>query len=208
MPCQRGAVKLAVQLYRQGAVLTDTDTADVTALLIAYRGGDRASLNRLLPHLYDQLRAVAHNQLRRNPAGETLRTTALVNEAYLKLREGQRKVFPASRLEFMGLAACVMRSIIVDKIRARAAVKRGAGADALELKESLAEAPARDEQVLALDEALETLQDIDERLVRLVECRFFAGYSGDEIAEILDCSRTTVQRDWRRAKGLLAELMG
>ena len=160
-----------------------------------------------MPLLYEDIKGIARGQLRRSSPGQTLNTTALVNEAYLKLQGGNRQKFPVSESEFMALAACVMRGIIVDTVRAKVSAKRGEGAVPLELDEQMVQSPGRDEQILALDEALSELATVDEDLVQLVECKFFAGYSGDEIGQMLGRSRRSVQRDWQRAKALLSEMM-
>ena len=164
-------------------------------------------MNRLISLLYGELKAIARHQLRRYRVGESLNTTALVNETYVKLRESQRWQLPGTRLEFLGLAACVMRNITVDKLRAKATSKRGGGVAALHLDESLVASAQPDEQMLAIDEALRALEATDEHLVRLVECKFFAGYTDAEVAEIMGCSSRTVQRNWVKAKATLAQMM-
>jgi RNA polymerase sigma factor (TIGR02999 family) len=162
-------------------------------------GGER--LHDLLPAVYDELRRVARRQRRRLPGGETLATTALVHEAYLKLAGRPRWECPS---HLLGAAAMAMRQILVDYARRRRSLKRGGAADPV----ALGEQGAADDQarrVLALDLALRDLAAVDERLVRVVECRVFAGLSEEETAAALAVSLRTVQRDWARARGWLQE---
>lgn len=187
--------------------MDDSATGEVTQLLEAYRSGDRSSLERLMPILYEDFKGIARQQRRRATPGHTLNTTALANEAYLKLQGGNRRQMPATENEFKGLAACVMRGIIVDTVRAKVAHKRGHGVTPEEINEEIVGDPRISDRVLEVDEALRKLESIDEDLVRLVEYKYFAGYSGDEIGAITGQSRRTVQRDWQRAKALLGQIM-
>lgn len=157
------------------------------------------SLSEMLPAVYDELRRLAHLQRRRLAPGQTLETTALVHEAYLKL-----SVRPGWNDDnhFYSLAARAMRQILVDYARQRTSLKRGGGEAASALEEGRA-ADYQAVQTLALDLALRGLAEVDERLVRVVECRVFAGYSEEETAHILSTSLRTVQRDWVRARAWL-----
>jgi len=175
----------------------------VTALLHAAAGGDRAVLDALFPHVYHELRGLA-SKVRRGSAGDTLCTTALVNEAYLKLVPSA-DIDWQSRAHFFGVAARAMRQIVIDAARKRTREKRG-GAEsawAVTFDESLHAAPVRASELLALDEALERLAALDERQARVVEHRFFAGLSVPETAAVLGVSEATVHRDWRAARAWL-----
>ena len=171
---------------------------DVTALLLAWGEGDREALDRLIPLVYDELRALAHRELRREHADHTLGTTALVNEAYLRLVDRSRAHLESHR-HFLNLAARVMRNVLVDEARKRLAGKRGGGA----VKVSLDDAPepaAQPDRLLAFDEVLTRLEAFDPRMSRLVELRFFGGLTLEQAAETLGISTTTAWRDWNLAK--------
>lgn len=171
---------------------------EVTQLLDALSEGDRDALDRLLPRVYDELRQLARSQLRRQPGG-TLQATALVHEAYVKLsRSDSLRI--VSRSHFMAVAASAMRQVLIDHARASRAQKRGGGAAAVTLVENSAVQEMRAEELLALDEALDTL-DARQRLI--VECRFFAGMEEREIAEALGISDRTVRREWVKARAWL-----
>ena len=179
---------------------------DVTLLLDAHRGGDADALGSLLPLVYDELRRIAHRHLGGGRGSETIHTTALVHEAYLKLaRSGSGA---SNRAHFFAIASTAMRQVLVDAARRRQALKRGGGAHATTLDEGHALAvDARADEVIALDEALGRLAALDARLARVVEMRFFGGMEIVEIAEALGVSDRTVKRDWRKARALLqAEL--
>ena len=178
---------------------------DITRLLLDWKNGNQSALNHLFPLVYDKLRALAHG-VRRRRGDETLRTTGLVHEAYLKLVD-QTHADIKDRGHFFALAARAMRQILVDHARARGARKRGAGVrpDALEegpSDESLAH-ETRLTEVLAVDELLAKLDRIEPRLVEIVEMRYFAGLSVEETAESLGLSARTVKRDWQKARGLM-----
>jgi RNA polymerase sigma factor (TIGR02999 family) len=182
--------------------------ADVTQALLALSAGDRAALDGLLPVIYGRLREQANRALRRERPDHTLSPTALVHEAYLKLVRLERVVWQ-DRAHFFGACANEMRRILVDHARQRRADKRGAGAEHVSLENALEAAQARPAELVALDEALERLRELDERQVRIVECRFFAGMSVEETAEALDISPATVKRDWTLARAWLnRELSG
>ncbi|MGH7541674.1 MAG: ECF-type sigma factor [Gemmatimonadota bacterium] len=173
------------------------------------RAGSRVpgdDVDALVPAMYEELRKIAHRHLRRERAGHTLNTTALVHESYLSLA-GSGDLEWQSRAHFCAVASRAMRHILVDYARRRSAAKRGGARIQITLAEGMAadEDPAHD--LLALDEALERLAAWDERLARVVECRFFGGMTVDETAEALGTSRRTVERDWTRAKAYLYRML-
>lgn len=178
------------------------DNPDVTQALLALSGGDRAALDALLPVIYDQLRAQAQRALRFERPDHTLSPTALVHEAYLKLVRLERVEW-RDRAHFFGASANEMRRILVSYARQRKADKRGSGADHVPLENAVVAAQNRPAELIALDEALERLRALDERQVRVVECRFFAGMSVEETAEALELSPATVKRDWTAARAWL-----
>jgi RNA polymerase sigma factor (TIGR02999 family) len=176
---------------------------DVTGLLQQWQAGDAGALERLLPLVYDELRRVARARLRQEQPGHTLQATALVHEAYLRL-VGSRLPTPQNRTHLFGVAARLMREILVDHARRKAAGKRGGGAATLiELDESVAAPEIGTLDLLALDEALTELDALDQRLCRVVELKFFAGLNIDETAQALRVSSATVERDWTVAKAWL-----
>ena len=181
-----------------------------THLLHVARGGDRAALDALLPRVYDELRTLAHARLRRHRAGETLNTTALVHEAYLKLTANETPSFE-DRTHFFALAARAMRFVLVSYARERTAQKRGGGVPDLPLDEQIAvaanAADAEAANLLTLDATLEQLAAVSERLAEVVELRFFGGMQYAEIAEATGRSEATVKRDWRRARAWLYHAM-
>jgi len=184
-------------------VISEVDT---TQLLAQSRAGDEPSREVLLPRLYEELRRIAHAGLVRHRPGDTLNTTALVHEAYLKLVDGARAGWH-DRAHFIALASRAMRFILVDYARARTVGKRGGGQIVLPLDESRVAAEDRAEDLLDLHEALERLSEADERLGRLVEYRFFGGMTHEEIADVTGQSVPTVKRDWRRARAWLYHTM-
>ncbi|MEM1246884.1 MAG: sigma-70 family RNA polymerase sigma factor [Acidobacteriota bacterium] len=181
---------------------------EVTAILNEWSGGDNAALSELVPLLEDELKGLARAYMRRERRNHTLEPTALVNEAFLRLVR-QRGVRWQSRAHFLGIAATSMRRVLVDHARARRSRKRGAGEAPLPLEElpesRLANSggPLSPESLLALDEALDRLQNINERQSRIVELRYFIGLSNQEIAEALKISLATVKRDWTAARVIL-----
>jgi len=178
-----------------------------TAALAAYRSGDKAAFNRLVELVYPELRRVARRQLLRGrPDGPVLDTTGLVHEAYLKLVD-QTQVRPNDRNHFLAVAARAMRQVIVEHARARRSLKRGAGQPHEPLDDRAVALDGQVEQVLAVNIALDRLADVDPRLLQVVECRFFAGYSETETADALEVSTRTIERDWLRAKAWLREAM-
>ena len=172
---------------------------EITQLLQAWRAGDDGALDRLTPLVYDELRQLAHARMRHAQPGHTLQTTDLANEAYLRL-VGARRVAWQDRAHFFAICARLMRHILVDAARSRRAQKRGGGAPFVDFDEQLAVSPARDPDLLALDEALTQLSVEDPRQGQVVELRYFGGLSVEESAEVLGVSPQTVMRDWKLAK--------
>ncbi len=175
---------------------------EVTQLLIDWGKGDAAALDRLLPLVHAELRKMARRYMARQNPGHTLQTTALINEAYLKLVGQQEKHFQ-NRAHFFGVAAQAMRSILVDYARAKQYEKRGGGAPKVPLDEALTVSAERAAEIVALDDALQELARIDLRKCRVVELRYFGGLSVEETAEALNVSAVTVMRDWSMAKSWL-----
>ena len=175
---------------------------DVTDLLLSWRRGDASALDRLVPLVYDELRRVARRHLRGESPGHSLQATALVHEVYLRLVDVDRMTL-TSRAHFFGVAATLMRQILVDYARRQRADKRGGGVTMLSLGEVPPTAWTSSVDVLALDEALDALSAIDSRQCRVVELRFFAGLKIDEAAEALGVSPATVEREWALAKAWL-----
>ena len=181
---------------------------DVTSLLVAWSDGDDSALAQLVPRVYDELRRIAHHHLRAERPGRTLQTTALVHEAYLRLVDTRRMRWE-SRAHFLSVAAQAMRRILVDAARARGARKRGRNAAVVPLDEAGPLAPRREASLIALDDALTALAEVDPRKSRVVELRYFGGLTVEETAAVLRVSPETVHRDWRVAKAwLLRELSG
>ena len=180
------------------------DTGEVTRLLEAARAGDRAAFDAIYEVVYRELRRIAHGQRGRVGGLATLSTTALVSETYLKLLPAAHTRIE-DRQHFFALAARVMRQILVDAARRRCASKRGAelSVGVAEIEQVGIPAMTRPDELVALDAALSSLESLDERLGRLVELRFFAGQSIEELATLLGVSDRTVKRDWRRAKAFL-----
>ena len=176
--------------------------SEVTLLLQGWRNGDRNALDALLPLVYEELRRLAHFQLQRERQDHTLQTAALVHEAYLRLI-GLNPPQWESRTHFFAIAAQLMRQILVDYARRHVAAKRGGGACKLSLEEATLVSKQKDVDVLSLDDALKTLAKIDPRQSRVVELRFFAGLSLEEISEALEIAPATVQRDWTAARAWL-----
>ncbi|ARA93475.1 hypothetical protein AWN76_010115 [Rhodothermaceae bacterium RA] len=179
---------------------------DVTRLLLDWSGGHREVLDRLMPLVYDELRRLARHHLRHERPDHTLTTTALVHEAYLNLID-QRQARWQNRAHFLAIAARAMRRILLQYARQRRALKRGGGLAPLPLEEHLIVAPDRLDTVIVLDEALARLEAMDERLGRVVTCRYFGGMTYEEIADVLGVSVRTVKRDWRTARAWLHRAM-
>jgi len=175
---------------------------NVTQLLVDWSKGNKEALDRLVPIVYEELRRQASRYLRRERAGHTLQTTALIHEAYLRLVD-QRNVHWQNRAHFFGIAAQLMRRILVDHARTRKRAKRGGSNIRVSLDEATALATSRELDIVALDEALERLGEIDSQQSRIVELRFFSGLNVEETAEVLKISPATVKREWRIAKAWL-----
>lgn len=187
-------------------------STDITRLLKAWGQGDQGALDQLTPLVYAQLRAQARRYMRAERSGLTLQTTALVHEAYLRLVNA-KEVDWQDRVHFFSLSAQIMRRILVDAARARAAAKRGGGAVRVDSSSDLDQLPTADSDaaftLCALDDALESLARIDSRRAKVIELRFFGGLSVEETANVLQVSTQTVLRDWRLARAWLArELRG
>jgi len=175
---------------------------EVTQLLVAWSDGDRAALEKLTPLVYEELRRLAHQYMSQERPGHTLQTSALVNEAYLRLID-QKNVHWQNRAQFFGIAAQMMRRILVDHARQRRYAKRGGDARQVPLDEAMIVSEERAADVVALDEALNSLAEIDPRKSQIVELRFFGGMSIEETAEVLKVSPGTVMREWTLAKAWL-----
>lgn len=175
---------------------------DVTTLLLDWSRGNREALNQLAPLIYDELHRMASRQLRREQNEHTLQSTALVHEVYLKLID-QERVQWQDRNHFFAVASQIIRCILVDHARARRSAKRGGGQTRLEFDESIALPGQRDADLLVLDDAMESLAQVDPRQSRIVELRFFGGLSIEETAQVLEVSPATVKRDWIVAKAWL-----
>jgi RNA polymerase sigma factor (TIGR02999 family) len=180
--------------------------SDITQLLVAASDGSSGAMNALLPAVYDRLRTEARRQLRREREDHTLNTTALVHEAYLKLVD-QKRIEWKNRNQFFWVAAQAMRRILVDYARGRSRQKRGAGFVLVPIQEAAVASAEQPELLVALDEALQILEAQNERQARVVECRFFAGYSVSETADILDISDRTVKREWAVARTRLFQIL-
>ena len=178
----------------------------ITLLLGEWGGGDKEALEKLMPLVYDELRRMARGYMRRQPQGHTFQTTELIHETYLKLAGNNEKAW-ANRAHFFAVAAKAMRHILVDHARSKHAGKRGGWREQISLNDNLAEVGAQSVQVLALDEALNSLSSLDRRKGDVVELKYFGGLTNEETAEALRISVETVKRDWRFARTwLLREL--
>jgi RNA polymerase sigma factor (TIGR02999 family) len=175
---------------------------EVTQLLLAWSDGDNAALEELTPLVYAELRRLAERHMRRERAGHPLQTTALVNEAYVRLIDLQQ-VRWQNRAHFFGIAAQLMRHILVDFARARLRAERGGYKQQVSLEEAAVVSKERSADFIALDDALKSLAEIDPRKSRMVELRFFGGLSVEETAEALNVSPRTVQREWNLARDWL-----
>lgn len=186
----------------------DGNTSETTQLLRAWADGDRDALDRLTPRVYRTLRRIAGHQLQNERAGDSMQATALVHEAYLELID-ITNVNWQHRAHFYAVSAQVMRQILLDRARRRIAAKRGGDAERLDLDELPDLGGSRARELIALDDALNTLNGIDARKARVVEMRFFGGLSVEETAAVLSVSPETVMRDWKFARSWLqAELSG
>ena len=181
-------------------------SVEVTGLLLAWRGGDDAALERMMPVVYDELRRRAYRYMAGERVEHTLQATALVNEVYLRLVDSKR-VDWQNRVHFLAVSAQLMRRVLVDFARSKKSQKRGEREPRVTLDDGMIAAPERGEDLVALDDALKALESVDSRKSQVVELRFFGGLSAEETAEVLDVSPDTVLRDWKLAKvWLLREL--
>ncbi len=188
--------------------MPSTGFASISGLIDRWIDGDKECLNELLPLINGELRRIAHRHMQRERLGHTLQTTALVNEAYLKLARLANPLC-RHRVQFLALAAESMRHILVDHARAQKRAKRGGGVWVVTLDTELAFSPAKPDEVLALDEALTALAKFDKRKVKVVELRYFGGLSVEEVAEALNIHPNSVIRDWKLARAWLKrELSG
>lgn len=185
--------------------MAESPTRAVSELLLKWRAGDQAALQTLVPLVYKELHALAHRYLRNERPGHTLQTTALVHEAYLRLMD-QPPFDAQSRTHFVGIAARIMRQILVDYARHYRAAKRGADRK-IALDSAVMLPFVKDTGLIALDDALKSLAEIDEQQSRIVELRFFGGLSNEETAEVLHISASTVKREWNVAKAWLSRQM-
>ena len=179
--------------------------ANITQLIEAHRDGDDGAYDRAVELLYEELHGLAHHQLARFHGNATLQTTAVVNEAYLKLRESSANA--VDRRHFLGVAAKAMRHVVIDYARKRSAEKRGGDLVHVQYDDADAAVAAQADEILLIEEALRRLSGVSERLVKVFECKFFAGLDDDETAAALDLSKRTAQRDWMKARALLADIL-
>jgi len=188
--------------------MSTPNSHEITQLLLAWSEGDKAAMDQLIPLVYDELRRLAKYHMRRERAGQTMQTTALIHETYLRLIDANQARLE-NRRQFFAAAARLMRQVLVDLARERGSRKRGGAAQQVSLDEVMVVSPQRGEGLLALDEALGALAVIDARKSQVVELRFFGGLSVEETAEALSVSVETVHRDWRLARSwLLRKLRG
>lgn len=186
--------------------MTTVSQREISRLLADWAGGDRAALDRLAPLVHAELRRIARRQMGGERQGHTLQATALVNEAYLRLAGGEGFEWK-DRAHFYAVCAQVMRHVLIDHARAHARDKRGGGALHVSLDEAVVMSGESASELVALDEALRELEEVDPQKGRVVELRYFAGLSIEETAEVLNISPTTVRREWRRAKAWLYRAM-
>jgi len=188
--------------------MQDVVSRQITNLLIDWSKGDELALEQLMPLVYDELRQMARRYMRGQPAGHTLQATELIHEAYLKIaRSGDQNW--ENRAHFFGVAARAMRQILVDYARSKGSQKRGGWQERVTLADDVATTKNSSKEIVALDDALKVLEQIDARRSRVVELKFFGGLTVEEIAEVLKVSPETVNRDWRFARTwLLRELAG
>jgi RNA polymerase sigma factor (TIGR02999 family) len=183
-----------------------SDPENVTRLLLEWSDGNQQALEEMLPLIYDELRHLAHNFLYRERPGHTLQTTALVHEAYLKLID-QRDARWQNRAHFFAIAAQAMRRILIDSARKHVAEKRGGGGEKLSLAEVASISLEPDDNLLALDEALNALADIDLQQSRIIELRYFGGLTIEETAEVMKLSPATIKREWAMARAWLHQAL-
>jgi RNA polymerase sigma factor (TIGR02999 family) len=204
LPAERPAANLRFPLFLtpRFAAMHRSPPGDITDLILEARHGNRNALDQLFPLIYEELRRVAHRALHRERASHTLSTTALVHEAYLRLVDQERASWN-DRAHFLALAATAMRRILVDYARRQKRLKRGGVRRAVTLDDAMLVADQRADTLLALDEALSGLGTLNQRLSRVVECRFFGGLTTEETAAALQVTTRTVERDWQKARAWL-----
>jgi len=199
------SLRLCVKLFYAHQVAAN---GNITELLVGYARGDKEALDKLMPIVYEELRRQAARYLRKERPGHTLQTTALIHEAYVRLVD-QRAVQWQNRAHFFGIAAQLMRRILVDHARTKKRVKRGGSDVRVSINDANVAVKGQDLDVVALDEALQRLAEIDEQQSRVVELRFFSGLTVEETAAVMGISKATVKRDWSMAKAWLhRELTG
>lgn len=176
-------------------------SSDITELLLAWGDGDADALDKLIPIVYQELHRLAAHYMRKENAGHTLQTTALVNEAYCRLIDQKAKI--RNRAQFFGIAANLMRRILIDHARAHARGKRRGDAQLVSLDEAATISKAKAAELISIDEALTRLNEIDPSKSRIVEMKFFGGLTTEEIAEVEKVSSRTIEREWRKAKAWL-----
>jgi RNA polymerase sigma factor (TIGR02999 family) len=183
------------------------DPVEITRLLRAWENGDRAALDALTPRVYDELRRMARRYMQNERAGRTIQATALVNEVYLRLVDVTGTCWQ-DRVHFFAVSANIMRRLLVDQARSRGSAKRGGAGHRVNLDDAPeVAAPGRDREIVALDDALKILAEIDPRKARVIELRFFGGLSVEETAEVVGISPQSVMRDWKLAKAWLQREM-
>lgn len=186
--------------------MASASPAEITGLLLEWGNGNKAALDRLVPLVYQELRRLAHRQMRGERAGHSMQTTALVHEAYVRLVD-YRRVQPRDRSHFLGIAAQAMRRVLIERARSRRAAKRGGGAPSAPLEDAPDPASQRAAELLALDDVLTRLAALDPRKQRVVELKYFGGLTTEEAAEVLEVSVATVERDWNVARAWLRREM-
>jgi RNA polymerase sigma factor (TIGR02999 family) len=179
-----------------------TEPHNITQLLAQWREGNQSALDELFPLVYDELHRLARRYMSRERKGHTLQTTALINEAYVRLVD-QKNVHWANRSHFFAISAQIMRRILIDHARRHAYAKRGGGAQQVSLEEAAAVTPNPSRELVRLDEALKSLAQMDPRRSQVVELRYFGGLNNEEIAGVLNVSENTVTRDWNMARAWL-----
>jgi RNA polymerase sigma factor (TIGR02999 family) len=186
--------------------MANTDSQQITSLLVEWSNGNQSALEDLMPLVYDELRRIARRFMRRQSAGHTFQTTELIHEAYLKLARSEDQNWQ-NRAHFFGVAAQAMRHILVDYARSKQSRKRGGWQEKITLDESAAVSFQRSDELVLLDDAMRQLAAMDERKAQVVELKYFGGLTNEEIAEVLRISPETVKRDWRFSRTwLLREL--
>ena len=189
-----------------GLAVMKTSSHEVTQLLMDWGNGNQTAAEKLMPLVYEELHRLAHQYMNKEHPGHTLQTSALVNEAYLRLID-QKQVHWQNRAHFFGIAAQLMRRILVDYARSRRYQKRGGDARQVDLDEAMIVSQERAADVIALDDALKSLAEFDARKSQIVELRFFGGLSIEETAQVLEVSPGTVMRDWTLAKAWLRKVI-